>query len=112
MAKPKDKPNPFRSFLGEAEADSTPELVIEPVVEEAPPQVEALTLPASPLPIETPAPAKKSGRQLGKRSNPDYIQVGAYIPKEVDRGVKRKLLDEELDFSELVTKLLQDWLSD
>jgi hypothetical protein len=111
MAKPKEKPNPFRSFLGEAEADSTPELVIEPVVEEAPPQVEPVPVPASPLPIEAPAPAKKNGRQLGKRSNPDYIQVGAYIPKEVDRGVKRKLLDEDLDFSELVTKLLQDWLT-
>ena len=111
MAKPKEKTNPFRSFLGEAEADSTPELVIEPVVEEAPPQVEVLPLPPPPPPTEAPAPAKKNGRQLGKRSNPDYIQVGAYIPKEVDRGVKRKLLDEDLDFSELVTKLLQDWLT-
>ena len=112
MNKSKDKPNPFRSFLGEAEADSTPELVIKPVVEEAPPQEEVLPLPASPLPIEAPAPVKKSGRQVGKRSNPDYIQVGAYIPKEIDRGVKRKLLDENLDFSELVTNLLQAWLSE
>ena len=85
MAKSKDKPNPFRSFLVETEAEPADAQATEP-------QTEALP------------------QQAGKRSNPDYIQVGAYIPKTVDKDVKRKLLDEDMDFSDLVTKLLRDWL--
>ena len=54
----------------------------------------------------------KKGRQKGKRSNPDYTQVGAYIPKDLDKAVKRKLLDEDIDFSDLVANLLIKWLSD
>ena len=54
----------------------------------------------------------KKGRQKGKRSNPDYTQVGAYIPKSLDKEVKRKLLDEDIDFSDLVADLLIKWLSD
>ena len=56
--------------------------------------------------------APKKGRQKGKRSNPDYTQVGAYIPKNLDKEVKRKLLDEDIDFSDLVASLLIKWLSD
>ena len=109
MAKPKDKPNPFRSFLVETEAEPADAQAAEP-------QADVLVQQAMPPPISQPAstelqiPPRKRGRQTGKRSNPDYIQVGAYIPKTVDRDVKRKLLDEDMDFSDLVTKLLQDWL--
>ena len=56
--------------------------------------------------------APKRGRQKGKRSNPDYTQVGAYIPKSLDKEVKRKLLDEDIDFSDLIAALLIKWLSD
>ena len=56
--------------------------------------------------------APKRGRQKGKRSNPEYTQVGAYIPKSLDKEVKRKLLDEDIDFSDLVAALLIKWLSD
>ena len=56
--------------------------------------------------------APKRGRQKGKRSNPDYTQAGAYIPKSLDKEVKRKLLDEDIDFSDLVANLLIKWLSD
>ena len=56
--------------------------------------------------------APKRGRQKGKRSNPDYTQVGAYIPRSLDKAVKRKLLDEDIDFSDLVAELLIKWLSD
>ena len=110
MAKPKDKPNPFRSFLVEAEAEPTDNQATEP-------QTEVLLQQAVPLPTsqttstDPQIPIRKTGRQTGKRSNPDYVQVGAYIPKTVDRNVKRKLLDEDMDFSDLVTKLLQDWLT-
>lgn len=53
----------------------------------------------------------KRGRAKGKRSDPNFIQVGAYIPKDLNQRVKRRLFDEEIDFSELVAELLEDWLS-
>jgi len=40
----------------------------------------------------------------------NYIQVGAYIPKELNKEVKRSLVDYEGDFSDLVTQLLEEWL--
>lgn len=51
-----------------------------------------------------------SGRQKGKRSNPDYVQVGAHIPKELHRQVRRRLFDEERDMGDLMTELLQAWM--
>lgn len=62
-------------------------------------------------PPSVPTPQKK-GRAKGKRSDPNYTQVGAYIPKELDKAVKRKLFDTEQDFSSLVADLLTKWLSD
>lgn len=53
----------------------------------------------------------KRGRAKGKRSDPNFIQVGAYIPKDLNQQVKRRLFDEEMDFSDLVAELLEDWLS-
>ena len=49
----------------------------------------------------------------GKRSDPDYEQVSAYIRKETYRNVKIALLQEEekRDFSDLVEALLSEWLS-
>ncbi len=51
-----------------------------------------------------------SGRQKGKRSNPEYVQVGAHIPKELHRQVKRRLFDAERDMGDLLTELLQEWI--
>ena len=55
----------------------------------------------------------KRGRPLGKRSNPDFEQVTAYIRCQTYRQTKIALLqqDELSDFSELVEKLLTEWLS-
>lgn len=53
----------------------------------------------------------RRGRSRGKRSDPNYTQIGAYIPKDLDRAVKRALVDEEnLDLSELVAQLLDEWV--
>ena len=68
------------------------------------------TIPTEIAPMAAADEAPKRGRQKGKRSNPDYTQVGAYIPKELDKAVKRKLIDEDIDFSELVANLLSKWL--
>ena len=55
----------------------------------------------------------KKGRPLGKRSNPDFEQVTAYIRSQTYRQTKIALLmqNELSDFSELVEELLIEWLS-
>ncbi|MDV3002877.1 MAG: hypothetical protein N5P05_004532 (plasmid) [Chroococcopsis gigantea SAG 12.99] len=55
---------------------------------------------------------KRLGRPKGKRSNPDYTQVTAYIGRDTHKRVKMALLENEGgDFSELVDQLLLEWLS-
>ena len=55
----------------------------------------------------------KSGRPRGKRSNPDYEQVTAYIKRETYKQTKIALLQQEKidDFSELIEQLLNEWLN-
>jgi hypothetical protein len=67
--------------------------------------------PESP-PAEVPSPAPRQGRPPGKRSDPAYEQVTAYIPKALYRDVRIRLLQEGQDqeFSELVAELLSAWL--
>lgn len=66
---------------------------------------------------EKPVPAEqkpqRSGRPRGKRSNPDYEQVTAYIKRETYRNTKIALLQQgnNQEFSELVEQLLSEWLS-
>jgi hypothetical protein len=59
-----------------------------------------------------PALAPRRGRPAGKRSDPDYEQVTAYIKKETHKDVKIGLLQEGQgrEFSELVEDLLSGWL--
>ena len=51
-------------------------------------------------------------RPPGKRRNPDFEQVTAYIRKQTHQGVKIALLQEGQgqEFSELVENLLAGWL--
>jgi hypothetical protein len=62
--------------------------------------------------IETPI-AKKMGRPTGKRSNPNFTQVTAYIHSQTYRDVKVALLlgEERQEFSELIEDLLGEWLN-
>ena len=55
----------------------------------------------------------KKGRPRGKRSNPDFEQVTAYIRSNTYRDVKIAILQQSEidDFSELVEQLLNEWLS-
>lgn len=66
-----------------------------------------------PEPEPQPEPPKPKGRPRGKRSNPDYEQVTAYIRRDTHRTVKMALLTEggNREFSELVEELLNEWLS-
>lgn len=56
--------------------------------------------------------APRRGRPAGKRSDPDYEQVTAYIRKDTHKDVKIALLQEGQgrEFSELVQDLLADWI--
>jgi hypothetical protein len=53
-------------------------------------------------------------RPHGKRTDPDYAQVTAYIRKVTHHGVKLRLLQEGQgrEFSELVEELLATWLKE
>jgi cellulose biosynthesis protein BcsQ len=57
--------------------------------------------------------SKKMGRPKGKRSDPDYEQVTAYIKSGTYTNVKIELLKEgqKREFSELIQELLDDWLN-
>lgn len=68
----------------------------------------------SPTPQPEPsAPTSGRSRARGKRSNPDYEQVGCYLPKTLYRDVKRKLIDDpDRDFSDLIASLLEEWLAE
>jgi len=61
------------------------------------------------LPVET---QPRKGRPKGKRSDPEFEQVTAYIRRETYRNIKIKLLQEGSDreFSELLEDLLTEYL--
>ena len=57
-------------------------------------------------------PTGKRGRPggQGKRGNPDYAQVTAYIPKTLHNETKVNLIRQDnKEFSQLVEELLFDW---
>ena len=59
----------------------------------------------------TSARKKRAGRPNGKRTNPNYGQVTAYIPKTLHEEVKIALIKEgRKEFSTLVEELLSEWM--
>ena len=52
-------------------------------------------------------------RPVGKRTAPDYVQVGVYIPRKLHAQAKVLLIHEEQDrdFSELVGDLLREYVA-
>ena len=63
---------------------------------------------------EAPKPLKQRRKRArtGKRSDPDYTQVGCYLPRDLNNRVKVKLVGDSRDFSDLAAELLEQWLSD
>jgi len=53
---------------------------------------------------------KRLGRPPGKRSDPSYRGVTAWIRRDTYSEVRKRLFDEDEEFSVLVERLLQDWL--
>lgn len=52
-------------------------------------------------------------RRLGKRTAPDYVQVGVYIPKRLHNQAKVLLIHEgaDRDFSQLIGDLLAQFVT-
>jgi hypothetical protein len=65
---------------------------------------------ATPEPEPEAPPQKRQRKATGKRSDPNYLQVGAYIPVKLNKQVKRRLVDTDKDFSDLVAELLEQWV--
>lgn len=110
MTKASNKFNFLRDRKGETQE---PQLEIEQLTPApAQPDAIALTPQAAPLQIQ-PEPPKKMGRPRGKRSDPNYEQVTAYIRRDTHTATKIALLQENQgrEFSELVEDLLVEYLS-
>ena len=59
--------------------------------------------------VTTSTPKKR--KSTGKRTDPAYKQVGAYIKKDTYLQIQKLLLDKpDKDFSDLVQELLSDYL--
>jgi hypothetical protein len=48
--------------------------------------------------------------KVGKRSDPAYRQISTYVRSDLYRSVKRELLMEEREFSDLMDELLAAWV--
>ncbi|MDJ0596888.1 MAG: hypothetical protein QNJ72_44165 [Pleurocapsa sp. MO_226.B13] len=94
----------FKNILDAANQSPEPETVKK--------KTKATKKSSPPIVDEKPEPVKK-GRPKGKRSNPDFEQVTAYVRSKTYRQTKIALLQQEKleDFSELVEELLTEWLS-
>lgn len=59
---------------------------------------------------EKTAPATSpSNTMTGKRGNPDYQQISAYIRKDTYRAVKQAIVTKR-DMSDLIEELFSEWL--
>lgn len=63
-------------------------------------------------PTDTAGKEQPPTRHRGKRTNPDYVQVTAYVRQETYRRARIKLLEstKPQEFSEVVEDLLTRWL--
>jgi hypothetical protein len=62
--------------------------------------------------VEAFKPASKKKKSSGKRTDPDFKQVGAYIRKNTYLKIQRLLLEQpNKDFSDLVEELLTNYIN-
>lgn len=108
------KPNKFADLISAARETDEPE---SPAVPPEPMPLRDRTTHAAPtardMPQELSAEPPRRGRPpTGKRSDPGFEQVTAYIRKDTYLQTKIALLQEgnTRDFSDLVETLLQQWL--
>ncbi len=78
-----------------------------PPVEPEPPPPPLLPVP----PTQLPEPAATQVTKHGKRADPDYRQISTYVRSGLYKQVRKRLTDEERDFSELLDELLTRWIA-
>ncbi len=68
--------------------------------------------PHSPIDDVVSSNTPKKRKSSGKRTDPNFKQVGAYIRKDTYLQIQRLLLERpDQDFSDLVEELLTDYLN-
>lgn len=55
---------------------------------------------------------KRKGRPRGKASDPSYTTLTVYIKLETYKEVKKKCVDLEIEMSQAVQMLLEEWLKE
>jgi hypothetical protein len=61
----------------------------------------------------TQAPESRSSqtpKHSAKSQNPDFVKLTAYVPRELHRAAKVRLVQQGREISELVEELLTRWL--
>lgn len=117
------KPSKFSAIIDQARGrGSEPEETLPPDAPTPPPAVppELPAVPPSPItstPGPSPAlpqspPSRGPGRPKGKRSDPAFEQVTAYLPSALYTRVRIALMEDgrRQDFSGLVAELVATWL--
>ncbi|MEM8673224.1 MAG: hypothetical protein AAGF83_05055 [Cyanobacteria bacterium P01_G01_bin.67] len=60
-----------------------------------------------------PLVSKKKVKRGGKRSDPNFVQIGVYVNKDLHLEIKKLLLSHpNIDMSDLVGQLLQRWVEE
>lgn len=115
------KPSKFSSIFVTPQDPEPEKTVEETAVPEVAPDAATAIVPAAekPSPAMEPATPQTATRTTtGKKSDPRYKQVTAYVRKDLHRNVTDALYDEtrgrddakRKEFSELVDELLERWL--
>lgn len=55
--------------------------------------------------------AKRPGRPEGKRSSKQHMRITAYITKRTYRRLKATLAYQDIEISEVVQQLIDEWLA-
>jgi len=65
------------------------------------------TPPSEPPKPEVPA---KNPRPIGKRQNPEYQQISAYVRRDLYDEIRKQLIGRQEDFSDLLESWMKNWL--
>jgi hypothetical protein len=99
----------YKGLLDDLHAKQAGELPVEEIAAHPSP---ALPVATPSEPMNRAAAKRKTGRpKSGKSSNPEFVQVTAYVEETVHLSVKKALVGvKNTDFSDLVNDLLKKWV--
>lgn len=101
----------FKKAIDKArESEASPPTPAAEPTAPTPPAATPLLVPDASVPSGKPADKTPVQRRGGKRSDPNYKQIGCYVPVDLYRRVKARAALEDIDVSDVVADLLQDWV--